>query len=225
MQVIFFGPPGAGKGTQAVRLSRELDIPHISMGDILRKIVKRNDNLSEEVKTYIKNGELVPDDIVIEILKRRFDKSDCKNGFILDGFPRTIKQAEALDKCLGKERTIQKVVNFVTSDETIINRLSGRQVCRNCGANFHVKNIPPKKEGVCDRCGGELYIREDDQEETVRKRLQVYNDQTAPLIKYYSDRGLLLNFPGDLPLEEAQKKLLELLKERCLRFPSKNLKR
>ncbi len=210
--LIFFGPPGAGKGTQAVSLSKKLGIPHIAMGDILREMVKQNNLLAERVKPYIQKGELVPDQLVIEIIKRRLDRLDCKEGFILDGFPRTIKQAEALDEYSGKERPIQKVINFVTPEDLIISRLTGRRVCRNCGANYHIKNMPPREEGICDRCRGDLYAREDDHEETIIKRLQVYNEETRPLIEYYNDKGILINFPGDLPLEEAQEKLFGLLK-------------
>ena len=182
------------------------------MGDILREMMKQNDFLAKSVKPYIQKGELVPDRLVIEIIKRRLDRLDCKNGFILDGFPRTIKQAEALDEYLGKERPIQKVINFVTPEDIIINRLTGRLVCRSCGANYHIKNIPPREEGICDHCRGELYTRADDRKETIIKRLQVYNEETRPLIKYYNDKGILMNFPGDLCFEEAQEKLLGVLK-------------
>ena len=182
------------------------------MGDILREMVKQNNPLAERVKPYIQKGELVTDRLVIEIIKLRLDSLNCKDGFILDGFPRTVGQAEALDKYLGKERAIQKVINFITPEELIISRLTGRRVCRNCGVNYHIKNMPPREEGICDRCRGELYAREDDREETIIKRLQVYNEETRPLIKYYNDRGILMDFPGDLPLEDAQEKLLDLLK-------------
>ena len=211
--MIFLGPPGAGKGTQASRLSKKLGIPHIAMGDMLRDIIKESPHIATKVKIYIAKGELVPDDLVVEILKLRLDRTDCKDGFILDGFPRTIPQAEALDKYLGETRPIKKVIYFVTPDELVISRLSGRLVCKNCGVNYHLKNIPPKEEGICDRCRGTLYSREDDKEETIRKRLQVYNNETYPLIEYYKNRGVLIDFPGDLPLEEAQLKLSEILKQ------------
>ncbi len=178
----------------------------------MREMVKQNNPLAERVNPYIQKGELVPDRLVIEIIKLRLDSLSCKDGFILDGFPRTVGQAEALDKYLGKERPIQKIINFVTPEELIISRITGRRVCRNCGVNYHIKNMPPREEGICDRCRGELYARDDDREETIIKRLQVYNEETRPLVKYYNDKEILMNFPGDLPLEEAQEKLLGLLK-------------
>jgi len=194
-------------------LSEKLGISHVAMGDILRQILRESDPLADKVRPYIQKGELVPDNLVIEIIKRRLNSLEVKDGFILDGFPRTIKQAEILDNYLGKERAIGKVINFVTPDDVIISRLAGRRVCRKCGANYHIKNLPPKKEGICDRCQGELYIREDDREETVKKRLKVYNENTYPLIEYYRDKGILIDFPGDLPLEEAQVKLFAMLNE------------
>ncbi len=212
MRIIFFGPPGAGKGTQAAGLSRKLDIPHISMGDMLRGIVKENSNLSARVKEYIAAGKLVPDELVLEILQKRLSEKDCQDGFILDGFPRTVKQAESLAEFLGEKKAIQKAVNLVTSEKVIISRLTGRLVCRQCGANYHVKNIPPRKEGFCDLCGGKLYTREDDREETIRERLKIYNEETRPLINYYKNKGILVDFSGDLPLDEAQKRLFDLLK-------------
>ncbi len=194
-------------------MSEKLGISHVAMGDILRQILRESDPLADKVRPYIQKGELVPDNLVIEIIKRRLNSLEVKDGFILDGFPRTIKQAEILDNYLGKERAIGKVINFVTPDDVIISRLAGRRVCRKCGANYHIKNLPPKKEGICDRCQGELYIREDDREETVKKRLKVYNENTYPLIEYYRDKGILIDFPGDLPLEEAQVKLFAMLNE------------
>uniref|UniRef100_A0A7C5V6G8 Adenylate kinase n=1 Tax=Caldicellulosiruptor owensensis TaxID=55205 RepID=A0A7C5V6G8_9FIRM len=212
MRLILLGAPGAGKGTQAEYLSKRFSIPHISTGDILRENVKNETELGKKAKEYMDKGLLVPDEIVIEIVKDRISKEDCKNGFLLDGFPRTIAQAEALDKVLQElGQKIDKVLNIEVPDEKILERMSGRRICKNCGASFHVIYRPPQKEGVCDVCGGELYQREDDKEETVKKRLEVYHAQTQPLIDYYKAKGLLVVAYGQEEIADTTKEVLKAL--------------
>lgn len=212
MRLILLGAPGAGKGTQAEYLSKRFSIPHISTGDILRENVKNETELGKKAKEYMDKGLLVPDEIVIEIVKDRLSKEDCKNGFLLDGFPRTIAQAEALDKVLEElGQKIDKVLNIEVPDEKILERMSGRRICKNCGASFHVIYRPPQKEGVCDVCGGELYQREDDKEETVKKRLEVYHAQTQPLIDYYKAKGLLVVAYGQEEIADTTKEVLKRL--------------
>ncbi|ADQ06751.1 adenylate kinase [Caldicellulosiruptor hydrothermalis 108] len=212
MRLILLGAPGAGKGTQAEYLSKRFSIPHISTGDILRENVKNETELGKKAKEYMDKGLLVPDEIVIEIVKDRLSKEDCKNGFLLDGFPRTIAQAEALDKVLQElGQKIDKVLNIEVPDEKILERMSGRRICKNCGASFHVIYRPPQKEGVCDVCGGELYQREDDKEETVKKRLEVYHAQTQPLIDYYKAKGLLVVAYGQEEIADTTKEVLKAL--------------
>lgn len=196
MNLIFLGPPGVGKGTIAKEVVKEKGIPQISTGDLLRAAVKQGSALGKAAKGYMDAGKLVPDRLVIDLLKDRIKEPDCKDGFILDGFPRTIPQAEALEQDVD----IDQVINFKASDETVISRISGRRTCRNCGAIYHIKNIPPKKQGICDRCGGELYQRDDDKEETVKKRLETYRQQTAPLIEYYRNKGLLVDIETEQPI-------------------------
>lgn len=212
MRLILLGAPGAGKGTQAEYLSKRFSIPHISTGDILRENVKNETELGKKAKEYMDKGLLVPDEIVIEIVKDRLSKEDCKSGFLLDGFPRTIAQAEALDKVLQDiGQKIDKVLNIEVPDEKILERMSGRRICKNCGASFHVIYRPPKKEGICDVCGGELYQREDDKEETVKKRLEVYHAQTQPLIDYYRAKGLLVVAYGQEEIADTTKEVLKAL--------------
>ncbi|ADL42168.1 adenylate kinase [Caldicellulosiruptor obsidiansis OB47] len=212
MRLILLGAPGAGKGTQAEYLSKRFSIPHISTGDILRENVKNETELGKKAKEYMDKGLLVPDEIVIEIVKDRISKEDCKNGFLLDGFPRTIAQAEALDKVLQElGQKIDKVLDIEVPDEKILERMSGRRICKNCGASFHVIYRPPQKEGVCDVCGGELYQREDDKEETVKKRLEVYHAQTQPLIDYYKAKGLLVVVYGQEEIADTTKEVLKAL--------------
>ncbi len=189
MNLIFLGPPGAGKGTLAGMVSEEYGIPQISTGDLFREAVRAGTDLGKQVKAIMDRGELVPDSLTVALVKDRLSLPDARGGFILDGFPRTIPQADALQEIAP----IDRVINFEAGDETVIRRLSGRRVCRACGAIYHVENIPPKVEGVCDRCGGELYVRSDDQTDAIRRRLQVYRRQTEPLIRYYRDRGMLYN--------------------------------
>jgi len=209
MNLVLLGPPGAGKGTQAKVLSKSLNIPHISTGDMLRETVSKGTPLGKEAKEYMQRGELVPDRLVVEIVKEDFATKKIEKGFMLDGFPRTLEQAKILDATLGNiGKKLDTVLYFKTSLKTSVARLSGRRVCKSCGANFHIKNIPPKKEGVCDYCGGQLYQRRDDQAETVKKRWAVYTEETAPLIAYYENRGILQEVSGDLEVNELNKILM-----------------
>jgi adenylate kinase len=187
MNLIFLGAPGAGKGTLATLLSKQHGVPQISTGDLFRAAVKEGSELGKKVKGIMEKGELVPDSLTVELVKQRLAKPDASSGYILDGFPRTIAQADAL----AEFEQIDHVINFAISDELVIRRLSGRRVCRSCGAIYHVDNMPPKVEGKCDRCGGELYIRDDDKIDSIKNRLRVYKEQTEPLIAYYRDKGLL----------------------------------
>lgn len=214
MNLILLGPPGAGKGTQSVVLAGKYGLPHISTGDILRESVKAGQPLGLKAKEYMDKGALVPDEVVTGIAADRLKKPDTKKGFILDGFPRTIAQAEDLDKELNKMgRRIDLVLYFATSTDVAIERLTGRRVCKSCGFNYHVKNIPPKKDGICDKCGGPLIHRVDDNEATVRNRLKVYEDQTKPLIDYYTKQGTLKKVSGDMSVDELFKVLSKLFKE------------
>ena len=199
MNLVLLGPPGAGKGTQAKVLSKEFKILHISTGDMLRDAVKNETEVGKVAKGYMDRGELVPDNVVIDIVKERISKDDVKNGFMLDGFPRTDAQAVKLDEALtGAGKKLDLVLYFKTSEEISVSRLSGRRVCPACGAIFHVKNMPPKKDGICDRCGAKLIQRDDDKEDTIRRRLVVYENDTKSLIKYYIDKGILTEVSGDL---------------------------
>lgn len=217
MKIILLGPPGAGKGTQSVVLSRKYRIPHISTGDILRDAIKSALPLGLKAKAFMDKGALVPDDVVVGIVAERLKKPDAKKGFILDGFPRTLKQAEALDSALGSiSSKIDMVIYFETSDKVAIERLTGRRVCKACGYNYHVKNIPPKKEGTCDKCGGGLIQRPDDNEGTVLNRLKVYEDQTRPLIDYFLRIGSLIKVSGDLDVNVMDKVLSKIFSEKKL---------
>ena len=183
LRAVLLGPPGAGKGTQAVRLVEKYEIPHISTGDIFRKNIKEGTELGKKAQEYMNAGALVPDELVVDLVKDRLQQDDCKNGFLLDGFPRTIFQAEKLDEFLSESnQKMDIVINLKVEKEALIKRLTGRRVCKDCGASYHIVNIPPKKEGVCDICGGELIQRKDDNIETVENRINVYEEQTAPLI-------------------------------------------
>lgn len=214
MKLILLGPPGAGKGTQSVVLAKAYNLPHISTGDILRESVKACQPLGLKAKEYMDRGELVPDQIVTGIAAERLNKPDAKNGFILDGFPRTLNQAEDLNNALKSISSgIDLVLYFATSTDVAIERLTGRRVCKACGHNYHVKNIPPKKEGVCDKCGGELFQRLDDNEATVRNRLKVYEDQTKPLIDYYTKQGVLKRVSGDMGVDELFKVLSKIFSD------------
>ncbi len=204
IKLIFLGPPGAGKGTQAVNLAVQWETLHISSGDMLRESIKNKEPLGLKAKNYMLKGELVPDDIVISMVMEKISSNTNNKGFVLDGFPRTSNQAKELDTAMADEGIIlDAVVYFETSEETVLRRLSGRRVCRNCGANYHLTNMLPKIAGVCDKCKGPLYHREDDKPEAIRKRLEVYKNKTTPLLNYYKKSGLLKTINGDLEAQEA----------------------
>ncbi len=197
VRLVLLGPPGAGKGTQAVRIAEKYNIPHISTGDIFRKNVKEGTPLGKKAKEFMDSGALVPDELVVALVEDRLKAPDCQDGFLLDGFPRTIYQAEALDECLSKMGSkLDYVVNLNVDEDELLDRMIGRRVCRQCGTPYHVTNMPPKVEGVCDSCGGEVYQRADDTEETVKNRFKVYQDQTSPLIAYYEESGNILHIEG-----------------------------
>lgn len=192
MRLVFIGPPGAGKGTQAKLVSSARGIPHVSTGDMLRGAMAEGSPLGDQAAEFIRAGQLVPDEIMIGIIRDRLRRPDCRNGFVLDGFPRTLAQAEALERTLADlEQSLTAVVRFVCDEETVVKRICGRRVCRACSAIYHAEASPPGKDGVCDKCAGELIQRDDDREETVRRRLKVYHKQTAPLFDYYRRAGVL----------------------------------
>jgi len=210
LKLVLLGPPGSGKGTYAQRIGPKLGIPHISTGDMFRENIKNKTELGKKAKEYIDKGELVPDEITIEMLKQRLEQDDAKNGFILDGFPRTTTQAEALDKITK----IDAVINLVVPDEVVIARLSSRRQCKKCGKIYNVLFLKPKKEGVCDVCGGELYQREDDKPEVIKERLKVYTKNTAPLIEYYKKKGVIIDIECksvDVPPEIMVEKIMKAL--------------
>lgn len=213
--IILLGPPGAGKGTQAKTLSRKLKIAHVSTGDILREAIKGNTALGREAAKYVERGELVPDSLVTRMAQERLTCDDAKEGFILDGFPRNIAQAQSLDDFFSANGLLNySVIYLETSESTIIKRLTGRRICKNCQAVYHLVNVPPKKEGICDACGSELYQRPDDSESTIKNRLQVYERLTAPVVAYYSQKNKLLHVSAD---DEADRVI-----EAILNFLSKN---
>ncbi|MHB0979594.1 MAG: adenylate kinase [Thermoleophilia bacterium] len=210
--LILLGPPGAGKGTQAGRIVEDYSVPHISTGDMLRAAVKNATAMGLEAKRYMDAGDLVPDSVVIGIVKERLQEPDTSMGFLLDGFPRTIPQAEALDDSLaGIERGVSKALAILVDDEELVRRLTGRRICRECQTPYHVMFNPPAIEGVCDKCGGELYQRDDDSEATVRNRLVVYNQQTEPLIAYYDRQGVLARIDGERSPAEVYEDLKEAI--------------
>jgi adenylate kinase len=212
MKLILLGPPGAGKGTQAKMLTKQFLIPQISTGDILRAAVKDGTAMGLKAKEFMDAGGLVPDEVVVGIVRDRLQEKDCVNGFILDGFPRTVPQADALQDSLaemGKE--LDRVISLDVDAEALVERLTGRRTCKECGRGYHVTFDPSSVVGKCDACGGVLFQRDDDQEETIRKRLQVYADQTSPLINYYRDAGVLLELDGMQPISQVQEKMLLLL--------------
>lgn len=214
LRTVLLGPPGAGKGTQAVRLVEKYEIPHISTGDIFRKNIKEGTELGKKAQEYMNAGALVPDELVVDLVKDRLQQDDCKNGFLLDGFPRTIFQAEKLDEFLSESNLkMDIVINLKVEKEALIKRLTGRRVCKDCGASYHIVNIPPKKEGVCDICGGELIQRKDDNIETVENRINVYEEQTAPLIGYYKEAGSLVDFDGEASLDEVFDAIVQAIGE------------
>jgi adenylate kinase len=212
MRLILLGAPGAGKGSQAAILAEKLKVPHISTGDIFRENIKKGTELGRKAKEYMDKGALVPDEVTVEIVEDRLRQSDCSRGFILDGFPRTITQAEFLDNVLkGMNVEIDYVVDISVSDETIIRRLSGRRVCRACGAIYHIRHHPPETEGVCDSCKSPLIQRDDDREETVVNRLNTYHRQTEPLIEYYGGKGKLVTVSGEGTVEDTSGELLRAI--------------
>lgn len=204
MKIILMGPPGAGKGTQAEKLVDLYQIPHISTGDMFRKAQKDGTELGLKAKSYMDQGQLVPDEVTVGIVKERLAEVDCKEGFLLDGFPRTVQQADALDTILAElDMALDCVVNIEVDKAFLVDRLTGRRVCRTCGATYHIANKAPKVEGVCDKCGGELYQRGDDTIETVSNRLDVYAAQTAPLIDYYKSKGIMSSIDGSKSMEDV----------------------
>jgi adenylate kinases len=214
LNIVLLGPPGAGKGTQGVVLSKNYQIPHISTGDILREAVKSGTPMGVKAKMFMDKGELVPDEVVVGIVVDRLDQGDTKKGYILDGFPRTLKQAEELDAALIKISSgIDIALYFEIPENIAIERLTGRRVCKKCGANYHIKNIPPKKEGVCDKCSSELFQRPDDKIETVKNRLKVYEIQTRPLIEYYTKKGILKKVSGALDVNDLFKELRQVFSD------------
>lgn len=212
MKIIMLGAPGAGKGTQAKMIADKYQIPHISTGDIFRVNIKNGTELGMEARTYMDKGELVPDELTVRILLDRVAQPDCENGYVLDGFPRTIPQAEVLDQELTKRNEkIDHAINVEVPDENIVRRMSGRRACVSCGSTYHIVHIPPKKEGLCDKCGNELILRDDDKEETVMNRLGVYHDQTQPLIEYYSAKGVLCTVDGTIDMMDVFKEITNIL--------------
>lgn len=212
MKIVMLGAPGAGKGTQAQMLAKKYDIPHVSTGDIFRMNIKNGTELGMEAKKYMDQGLLVPDELTVRILLDRVAKDDCKNGYVLDGFPRTIPQANVLEDALTKlGDKIDYAVNVDVPDENIIRRMGGRRACLACGATYHIEHVPPKKEGICDKCGQELVLRDDDKPETVKNRLQVYKEQTQPLIDFYTERGVLHNVDGTKDMNEVFEAIVAIL--------------
>lgn len=204
MKIIMLGAPGAGKGTQAKMIADKYGVPHISTGYIFRANIKNGTELGMEAKKYMDQGLLVPDELTVRILLDRVAQDDCKNGYVLDGFPRTIPQAEVLDSELTKLGDhIDYAINVDVPDENIVKRMSGRRACLTCGATYHIEHVPPKKEGICDVCGSELVLRDDDKPETVKNRLNVYHEQTQPLIDFYTEKGVLKTVDGTVPMEEV----------------------
>ncbi len=213
MILILLGPPGAGKGSQASKIIKEFGVTHISTGDIFRKNIKEGTELGQKVKKIIEAGSLVSDDLTNELVFDRLAKENSESGFMLDGYPRNINQAEALDSWLKEhDKEITKVIYIEASNETLIGRISGRRVCKNCGATYHIKNHPPKVDGICDVCGSELVQRPDDNEETALDRIEVYNRQTSPLIDYYEKSGVLHRFNGNLEIDEVYEDVRDSLK-------------
>ena len=212
MKIVMMGAPGAGKGTQAEMLAEKYGIPHISTGDIFRMNIKNGTELGKEAKTYMDQGLLVPDELTVRILLDRVAKDDCKNGYLLDGFPRNIPQANVLEEALSKlGDKIDYAINVEVPDDNIIRRMSGRRACLACGATYHIEHVPPKKEGICDKCGEELVLRDDDRPETVGNRLQVYKDQTQPLIEFYEKKGVLHNVDGTKNMNEVFEAIVTIL--------------
>ncbi|GAA0137974.1 adenylate kinase [Paenibacillus woosongensis] len=213
MNILFMGPPGAGKGTQAEAIVNEFGIPHISTGDAFRLAIKQGTPVGLKAKEYIDQGLLVPDDVTVGIVRERLQQSDCENGFLLDGFPRTLSQAEALEELLSElNRKLTHVINLKVDRNKLLARLTGRRICKSCGSTYHVIFNPPKQEGVCDKCGGELYQRSDDNEESVGTRLDEYINKTAPLLQFYEEKGLLREIDGEQEIDTVTKEIVSLLR-------------
>ena len=214
MKLIMLGAPGAGKGTQAKQIADKYGVPHISTGDIFRANIKNGTELGKKAKEYMDQGLLVPDELTCDLVMDRIQQDDCKNGFILDGFPRTIPQAEALTAALEKiGQKMDYAIDVDVPDENIVNRMSGRRACLNCGATYHIVSIPTKVEGICDRCGSPVVLRDDDKPETVLKRLGVYHDQTQPLIDYYTQSGILKEVDGTIDIDDVFAEIVRILGE------------
>ena len=214
MKIIMLGAPGAGKGTQAKKIAAKYDIPHISTGDIFRANIKNGTELGNKAKTYMDQGLLVPDELVVDLVVDRVKQDDCKNGYVLDGFPRTIPQAEALDKALAAiGEKMDYAIDVDVPDENIVHRMSGRRACVGCGATYHLEYAPAKTEGICDACGKELILRDDDKPETVKKRLGVYHEQTQPLIDYYTNAGILRTVDGTVDINDVFQTIVDILGE------------
>lgn len=212
MKIIMLGAPGAGKGTQAQMIAEKYHLPHVSTGDIFRANIKNGTALGKEAKSYMDKGVLVPDELTVKILLDRVAQEDCKNGYILDGFPRNIPQAEVLDKALAElGDKIDVAIDMEVPDENIIKRMMGRRACTSCGATYHIENVPPQKEGICDKCGETLILRDDDKEETVKNRLSVYHEQTQPLIDFYTKKGILKTIDGTKDMMDVFREITEIL--------------
>ena len=212
MKIIMLGAPGAGKGTQAKKIAAKYGIPHISTGDIFRANIKNGTELGKKAKTYMDQGLLVPDELVVDLVVDRVNQEDCENGYVLDGFPRTIPQAEALDKALAAQgQKMDYAIDVDVPDENIVRRMGGRRACVGCGATYHLEYAPTRQEGICDVCGGELILRDDDKPETVLKRLGVYHEQTQPLIEYYTNQGILKTVDGTVDMEDVFADIVKVL--------------
>lgn len=215
MRAILLGPPGAGKGTQAKIIEKEFSIPHISTGDIFRENIKQGTVLGKKAKEYMDSGLLVPDELTVELVKDRLTQDDCTNGFLLDGFPRTIYQADALEDVLNSiNQKLDFVINIDVRKGLLIERAVGRRICRNCGTTFNISLNRPTKEGICDNCGGELIQRKDDSEETVVRRINVYREQTEPLIDYYTKKGIIVNVNGENPIAQVSKEVVAKMRNK-----------
>ena len=212
MKIIMLGAPGAGKGTQAKMIAEKYNIPHISTGDIFRANIKNGTELGKKAKSYMDKGQLVPDELTLDLIMDRFKEDDCKNGYVLDGFPRTIPQAEALDAALkANGEKVDLAIDVDVPDENIVKRMGGRRACVNCGATYHIVYSPTKVEGKCDKCGEELIVRDDDKPETVLSRLEVYHNQTQPLIDYYNEQGILKTVDGTVDMKDVFKAIVDIL--------------
>ena len=212
MNLIIIGPPGGGKGTYSERISEEYDIPHIASGDIFRREMNEETELGKKIQEYVENGDLVPDEVVNKVMEKRLQEPDCEDGFILDGYPRTKAQGKALDEIIE----LDLVINLDVAEKVVVNRLSNRRVCKECGAIYNTEFMPPEEEGVCDECGGELYQREDDQPEVIRNRLEEYREKTHPLLEYYKDKDLSANIeiPEERPIDEIMEEIHSAINKR-----------